>query len=92
MRALPSCATLVARADSLKIAQRRSQSGYATQLELEQAEAKFHATEQLIPALQLTITRQENGLRADLSLVQVDADHLNAAVNLFQALGGAWSR
>ncbi len=55
-------ATLVARADSLKIAQRRAQSGYATQLELRQAEAEFHATEQLLPALQLAITRQENGL------------------------------
>ena len=55
-------ATLIARADSLKIAQRRAQSGYATQLELRQAEAEFHATEQLIPALQFAITRQENGL------------------------------
>lgn len=55
-------ATLGARADSLKIAHRRAQSGYATQLELEQAEAEFHATEQLVPALQLAITRQENGL------------------------------
>jgi outer membrane protein TolC len=35
---------------------------------------------------------QRGLLAADLSLVQVDADHLNAAVNLFQALGGAWSR
>lgn len=55
-------ATLVARADSLRIAQRRARSGYATQLELQQAEAEFHATEQLVPALELAITRQENGL------------------------------
>ena len=34
---------------------------------------------------------QRGLLSADLLLVQVDADHLNAAVNLFQALGGAWS-
>jgi NodT family efflux transporter outer membrane factor (OMF) lipoprotein len=54
--------TLGARAESLRIAQRRARSGYATQLELEQAEAEYHATEQLIPALQLAITRQENGL------------------------------
>jgi outer membrane protein, multidrug efflux system len=54
--------TLVAREGSLRIARRRAQSGYATQLELEQAEAEFHATEQLIPPLQLAITRQENGL------------------------------
>lgn len=54
--------TVVARADSLRIAQRRAQSGYATRLELEQAEAELHATEQLIPALALAIARQENGL------------------------------
>jgi len=54
--------TLVARADSLKIAQRRAGTGYTTQLEREQAEAEFHATEQLIPALELAITRQEDGL------------------------------
>ena len=54
--------TVDARAGSLRIAQRRAQSGYATRLELEQAEAELHATEQLVPALQLAITRQENGL------------------------------
>jgi outer membrane protein, multidrug efflux system len=54
--------TLVARQGSLKVAQRRAQSGYATQLELEQAEAEFHSTEQLVPTLQLAITRQEDGL------------------------------
>jgi multidrug efflux system outer membrane protein len=54
--------TVVARENSLRIAQRRAQSGYATRLELEQAEAEFHATEQLVPALQLAVTRQENGL------------------------------
>jgi outer membrane protein, multidrug efflux system len=54
--------TVTARAESLRVAQRRAQQGYATQLELEQAEAEYHATEQLVPALQLAITRQENGL------------------------------
>ena len=54
--------TVNARSGSLRIAQRRAQSGYATRLELEQAEAELHSTEQLIPALQLAITRQENGL------------------------------
>lgn len=54
--------TVAARADSLEVAQRHAQSGYATQLELEQARAEFHATEQLIPALELAIARQENGL------------------------------
>jgi len=54
--------TVAARADSLRIAQRRARSGYATQLELDQAEAELHSTQQLIPALELSITRQENGL------------------------------
>jgi len=54
--------TVNARAESLRVAQRRAQQGYATQLELEQAEAEYHATEQLVPVLQLAITRQENGL------------------------------
>jgi NodT family efflux transporter outer membrane factor (OMF) lipoprotein len=55
-------ATLDARTESLKIAQRRAQSGYAAELELSQAQAEFHATEQLIPTLQLAIARQEDGL------------------------------
>ena len=54
--------TVGARANSLRIEQRRAQSGYATRLEREQAEAELRATEQLIPALELAITRQENGL------------------------------
>ena len=54
--------TVEARANSLRIAQRRTQTGYATDLELEQAEAELRGTEQLIPVLQLAITRQENGL------------------------------
>lgn len=54
--------TLVARERSLKIAQRLSSSGYATRLELDQAEAEFYSTEQLIPTLQLAITKQENAL------------------------------
>jgi NodT family efflux transporter outer membrane factor (OMF) lipoprotein len=54
--------TLIARADSLKIASRRAQVGYASQLDLAQAEADYHAAEQLIPAAQLAISRQEDGL------------------------------
>lgn len=54
--------TVGARANSLRIAQRRAQSGYATRLELEQAEAELRGTEQLVPVLELAITRQENGL------------------------------
>ncbi|MEI9993076.1 MAG: efflux transporter outer membrane subunit [Rhizomicrobium sp.] len=54
--------TLAARAESLKIARRRAQVGYASQLDLAQAEADYRAAEQLIPAAELAITRQENGL------------------------------
>lgn len=54
--------TVATRADSLRIAQRRAQTGYGTRLELEQAEAELRGTEQLIPTLQLAITRQEDGL------------------------------
>src|SRR5262249_18519425 len=46
----------------LKIAQRRAKSGYATQLELDQAEAEYHSTAQQIPATELAIARQEDGL------------------------------
>jgi len=54
--------TLAARADSLKIARRRAQVGYASQLDLAQAEADYYAAEQLIPTAQLAISRQEDGL------------------------------
>jgi outer membrane protein, multidrug efflux system len=54
--------TLAARASSLRIAQRRAQAGYAAQLELDQADAEYRATEQQIPVIQLAIDRQENAL------------------------------
>lgn len=54
--------TLAARSDSLKLARRRSEAGYASALDLRQAEAEFHATEQLIPAAELAIRRQEDAL------------------------------
>lgn len=54
--------TLAARASSLRIAQRRAQAGYATQLELDQAEAEYRATEQQIPVVHLAIARQEDAL------------------------------
>jgi NodT family efflux transporter outer membrane factor (OMF) lipoprotein len=54
--------TVVARANSLEIVQRRAQTGYATRLELDQAEAELRGTEALVPPLELAITRQENGL------------------------------
>ena len=54
--------TLTARETSLRLARRRAEAGYASQLDLRQAEAEYHATEQLIPAAELAISRQEDGL------------------------------
>jgi multidrug efflux system outer membrane protein len=54
--------TLQTRADELKIAERRAEAGYGAQLDLAQAQAAFHATEEQIPATELAIARQEDGL------------------------------
>jgi NodT family efflux transporter outer membrane factor (OMF) lipoprotein len=54
--------TLAARAASLKLATRRADSGYSPRLDQAQAEADYRATEQLIPAAELAIRRQEDGL------------------------------
>ena len=54
--------TLSARAAGLRIARRRLESGYATRLEFDQAEAEYHATEQQIPVVRLAIARQEHAL------------------------------
>lgn len=54
--------TLAARTDSLRIARRRAEAGYATNLELRQSEAEARATEQLIPTTELAIRRQEDAL------------------------------
>ncbi|MGR6329294.1 efflux transporter outer membrane subunit [Sphingomonas sp. XXL09] len=54
--------TLAARAEGLRIARRRAETGYTSNLELHQAEAEYRATEQLIPAAELAVTRQENAL------------------------------
>ncbi|WP_068076603.1 efflux transporter outer membrane subunit [Novosphingobium lentum] len=56
-------ATLASRADALRIARRRAETGYTSNLELHQAEAEYKSTEQLVPQVKLLITRQENGLR-----------------------------
>jgi len=55
-------ATLAARAEGLRIARRRAETGYTSALELHQAEAEYRATEQLVPQAQLAITRQEDAL------------------------------
>jgi len=55
-------ATLAARADALRIARRRFETGYSSRLEYRQAQAEYAATAQLIPAAQLAVARQENAL------------------------------
>lgn len=54
--------TLAQRDEALKIIRRRSDTGYGTQLDLRQAEADYRATEQAMPATELAIRRQEDGL------------------------------
>jgi NodT family efflux transporter outer membrane factor (OMF) lipoprotein len=54
--------TLEARAESLRVVRRRAETGYAATLDLQQAQAEYHATEQLIPATELAIRRQEDAL------------------------------
>ncbi|MEO0031652.1 MAG: hypothetical protein RIS94_1410 [Pseudomonadota bacterium] len=56
-------ATLAARATSLALIRRRTDAGYSPRLEQAQAEAEYQATAQIVPALQLAVTRQENALR-----------------------------
>jgi NodT family efflux transporter outer membrane factor (OMF) lipoprotein len=55
-------ATLVSRAEALRLARSRATVGYTSELELRQAEAEYEATAQSIPPAQLAITRQENAL------------------------------
>ncbi len=55
-------ATATGRAEALRIARRRAETGYTSSLELHQAEAEYAATQQLIAQAQLAIARQENAL------------------------------
>jgi NodT family efflux transporter outer membrane factor (OMF) lipoprotein len=54
--------TLQARAEGLRVIRRRADTGYTPQLDLRQAEAEYHDTQQLIPATELAIRRQQDGL------------------------------
>ncbi len=54
--------TLASRDASLRVAERRTGTGYSTTLELRQAQAQREDAAQLIPATQLAIRRQEDGL------------------------------
>ena len=55
-------ATINSRAEALRFAKSRADVGYTSQLELRQAEAEYRATTQILPQVQLAITRQENAL------------------------------
>jgi multidrug efflux system outer membrane protein len=54
--------TLAARAESLRIAKSRDRAGYASKLELQQAQAEYDATAQIIPQVQNAIARTEDAL------------------------------
>ncbi|PZQ57277.1 MAG: RND transporter [Phenylobacterium zucineum] len=55
--------TLAARAEALRVARRRADTGYTSQLERSQAEAEYQATARSVPALELAVRQQENALR-----------------------------
>ncbi|MEW5687002.1 MAG: efflux transporter outer membrane subunit [Pseudomonadota bacterium] len=55
--------TLAARAEALRVARRRADTGYTSQLERTQAEAEYQATARSVPALELAVRQQENALR-----------------------------
>jgi NodT family efflux transporter outer membrane factor (OMF) lipoprotein len=54
--------TVVVREQTLKLVRRRVSVGYATQLDLAQAEAEYRATLQLVPVTELAISHTENAL------------------------------
>lgn len=54
--------TLDARAQSLRIMQRRAAAGYASQLDLSQAQADYAAAEALVPTTKLSISTAEDAL------------------------------
>ncbi|MDO9367559.1 MAG: efflux transporter outer membrane subunit [Sphingopyxis sp.] len=55
-------ATVSARSESLRIAKSRVGSGYSPKLELEQAQAEYDATAQIVPQIELAIARTEDAL------------------------------
>lgn len=54
--------TRVARESEVRFTRRRADAGYSPVIDLKQAEAALHATEQQVPAIRLQIERQEHGL------------------------------
>jgi NodT family efflux transporter outer membrane factor (OMF) lipoprotein len=55
-------ATVAARSESLRIAKSRVTNGYSPKLELQQALAEYDATAQIVPQIELAITRTEDAL------------------------------
>ena len=55
-------ATLQARAESLRLAERKTGEGYSPRLELTQAQAEYQAAAQIVPPLRQAIAQQENAL------------------------------
>lgn len=55
-------ATVRARSESLRIAKSRVGAGYSPKLELQQAQAEYDATAQIVPQIELAIARAEDGL------------------------------
>ncbi len=55
-------ATVQARSESLRIAKSRVGTGYSPKLELQQAQAEYDATAQIVPQIELAIARAEDGL------------------------------
>ncbi|MFT4076103.1 MAG: efflux transporter outer membrane subunit [Asticcacaulis sp.] len=54
--------TLSTREQALAAARHRADTGYSPKLELQQAQAEYSAAQQLIPAVELAIRRQEDAL------------------------------
>lgn len=54
--------TVRARSESLRIAKSRVGQGYSPKLELQQAQAEYDATAQIVPQIELAIARTEDGL------------------------------
>lgn len=54
--------TVSARAESLRIARSRVGSGYSPKLELQQAQAEYDATAQIVPQIELAVARTEDAL------------------------------
>ncbi|MDA7417652.1 efflux transporter outer membrane subunit [Xenophilus arseniciresistens] len=56
-------ATADSRVQALRLAQDKARLGYASQLQLTQAEAEYESVQQALPQLELAVARQHNALR-----------------------------